>query len=58
MEKLLREMYDNFKSLYPNLSKSAIGYRPYGYSTIVVWFDDGSKMMYDDVKKQGRWMKN
>ena len=58
MDKAVREMYENFKSLYPNLSRRAVGYRPCGYLSITIWFEDGVKMVYDDVKKQGRWVKS
>lgn len=54
--KVYKEMYNNFKSLYPQLSKKAIGYHPHGYFSITVWFEDGEKMIYDDTKKQGRWI--
>lgn len=52
------EMYRNFKSLYPNLCKKAVDYRPYGYMTIIVWFNDGTKMKYDDSNKRGQWITN
>jgi len=56
IHKAYKEMFDNFKSLYPQLSKKAIGYHPNGYLSITVWFEDGEKMVYDDTKKQGHWI--
>ena len=44
--------YENFKSIYPRLSRSSIYFRPFGYMSIVVYFEDGMKMVYDDLRKQ------
>lgn len=47
-------IYNDFKALYPNLSKNVVDYRPYveRYMTIVIWFNDGSKMLYNyDTKR-------
>ena len=45
-------LYENFKSIYPRLSRSSIYFRPFGYMSIVVYFEDGMKMVYDDLRKQ------
>lgn len=45
-------LYKNFKALYPRLSKSSVYFRPSGYMQILIYFKDGMKMTYDDVKKQ------
>lgn len=45
-------LYENFKSIYPRLSRSSVYFRPSGYMSIIVYFEDGMKMVYDDLKKQ------
>lgn len=45
-------LYKNFKTLYPRLSKSSVYFRPSGYMQILIYFKDGMKMIYDDIKKQ------
>lgn len=49
-----KDILDHFKEVYPNLSKGVMDYRPYDYMTIVVYFTDGSRMAYDDIKKRAR----
>lgn len=49
-----KDIFNNFKTVYPNLSKGVADYRPYDYMTIVVYFTDGSRMTYDDVKKRAK----
>ena len=45
-------LYENFKSIYPRLSRLSVYFRPFGYMSIVVYFEDGMKMIYDDLRKQ------
>lgn len=47
-------LYENFKSIYPRLSRSSVYFRPFGfgYMSIVVYFEDGMRMVYDDLRKQ------
>lgn len=45
-------LYENFKSIYPRLSRSSVYFCPFGYMSIVVYFEDGMKMIYDDLRKQ------
>lgn len=47
-----KEVYDNFKSVYPNLSKGAVNFRPYNYMSILVYFENGNKILYDDITKR------
>lgn len=49
-----KDIFNNFKTVYTNLSKGVADYRPYDYMTIVVYFRDGSQMIYDDVRKRGK----
>ena len=44
-------LYENFKSIYPRLSRSSVYFRPNGYMRIAVYFEDGMKMVYDDLQK-------
>ena len=45
-------LYENFKSIYPRLSRLSVYFRPFGYMSIVAYFEDGMKMIYDDLRKQ------
>lgn len=56
MKDLWDGIYKSFKAVYPNLSKRAIGYRPYSFSRIVVWFEDGAKMLYNGTLQKGYWL--
>lgn len=49
-----RDIFDNFKTVYPTLSKNARDFRPHDYMSIIVYFRDGSQMIYDDVRKRGK----
>lgn len=40
-------VYQDFKKVYPNFSKTAVHYEPYGYATILIYLDDGKKGTYD-----------
>ena len=44
-----KDIFNNFKSVYPRLSKEAQDYRPYNYMSIVVYLADGTKVVYDDI---------
>ena len=47
-----KSLYENFKAVYPRLGKSSVSFRPAGYMSITVFFEDGSRMMYDDLRKK------
>ncbi len=49
-----REIYNNFKVIYPKLSKKSTYFCPHKYMSILIYFTDGTKMVYDDVRKQAR----
>lgn len=49
-----KDIFNNFKTVYPNLSKGVADYRAYDYMSIIVYFKDGSQMIYDDVRKRGK----
>ena len=42
-----KDIFNNFKSVYPRLSKEAQDYRPYNYMSIVV---------YDDMVKRAKML--
>lgn len=50
------EMYKSFQSLYPKLTKKAIGYRPYGYMSILVYFSDGLRMVYNEIDRRAKFV--
>lgn len=49
-----KDIFENFKSVYPRLSKEAQDYRPYNYMSIVIYLEDGSRVVYDDLMKRAR----
>ena len=51
-----KDIFNNFKSIYPRLSKEAQDYRPYNYMSIVVHLEDGTKVIYDDVAKRAKML--
>ncbi len=48
------DVFNGFKSLYPRLGDRVRDYRPYNYMSIVVYLDDGTTVVYDDIAKQAR----
>ncbi len=46
------DIYKDFKSRLPNLSKGATYWKPSGYLSIIVYFEDGSQMTYDYLCKK------
>lgn len=46
------DIYKDFKARLPNLSKRATYWRPNGYLSIWVVFEDGSQMVYDYLYKK------
>ena len=49
-----KDIFNNFKAVYPRLSKNAQDYRPYNYMSIVVYLADDTKMIYDDMAKRAK----
>jgi len=50
-----KDIYKDFKQVYPRLSQDAIRWQPEGYCTIRVSFSDGAFMIYDYAAKRGRY---
>lgn len=51
-----KDIFNNFKSVYPRLSKEAQDYRPYNYMSIIVYLADGTKVVYDDMVKRAKML--
>ena len=49
------DVYKDFKSRHPKLCKGVRDYRPYAYLQIIVYFTDGTQMIYDYMSHQGTW---
>ena len=46
------DVYRDFKSRHPKLGKTALGFEPYSYATILIMFPDRVRRTYDyDTKK-------
>lgn len=50
-----REIYREFQQKLPTLSKQALDYRPADFMTIAVYLKDGSRVLYDGMKKCARF---
>lgn len=48
------EIYQDFRRRFPRLSKDAARYQPNGYLSILVYFRDGTKLVYDYMEQRGR----
>lgn len=51
-----RDIFADFKCRHPNLSKTAAGFRPYDFATIMVYLRDGSSMIYNYDKKRAAFL--
>lgn len=50
------DIYNDFKVRLPNLSKGAVHYQPNGYLSILIFFADGSKMVYDYLSERASFL--
>lgn len=50
------DIYKDFKIRLPNLSKRATYWKPRGYLSITVYFEDGSQMAYDYLYKKASFI--
>jgi len=50
------EMYKSFQSLYPSLKKKAVGYCPHSRISILVYFPDGLRMVYNETDRRARFV--
>ncbi|RZS94190.1 hypothetical protein [Cuneatibacter caecimuris] len=48
------EIYQDFQRRFPRLSKDAARYQPNGYLSILVYFRDGTQLIYDYMEQRGR----
>lgn len=42
-----RIIYQDFKRRHPNLSKKAVRFEPHDYATILIYLDDGLRLIYN-----------
>lgn len=57
-----RTVFKKFKEIYPKLSKQVVHFYPTSLITIVVYLEDGSKLLFDydyerAVRLKDRWKK-
>lgn len=46
------KIYKDFRTRHPNFAKKVLGFQPYDYGKIMLYFSEGEKMVYDfDTKK-------
>lgn len=48
------EIYRDFQSRFPRLSKKAVHFQANGYMSIIVYFIDGTTMVYDYMEQRGK----
>lgn len=53
---MFSDIYKDFKIRQPNLSKRATYWKPRGYLSITVYFEDGSQMAYDYLYKKASFI--
>ena len=41
------DIYKDFKRTHPNRSEGVMGFRPYGFATILLYFPNGKRMLYN-----------
>ena len=46
------DIYKDFRTRLPTLSKMAVDYRQYDFMTIAVYLKDGTKILYDGLQKR------
>ena len=51
------KIYQDFRQRYPRLRKEVHMWEPYDYLKILIYFKDGSKLVYDYLFKIGYWRK-
>lgn len=51
-----KDIYSNFKQVFPNLSRNAVWWQPAGYCSIKIHFKDGATMIYDYLSKRGNYV--
>lgn len=49
-----KDIFENFKMVYPRLSKEAKDFKPHDYMSIMIFMTDGSKMIYDGMAKRAK----
>lgn len=50
------DIYNDFKARLPNLAKGAVRYQPNGYLSILIFFADGSRMVYDYLSEKASFL--
>ena len=51
-----QEVYNHFLAIYQKLKNEVIGYRPYGFMTILLYFPDGGRMLFSDYDRQVKFV--
>lgn len=51
-----QEVYNHFLAIYPKLKNEVIGYRPYGFMTILLYFPDGGRMLFSDSDRRAKFV--
>lgn len=41
------DIYKDFKRTHPTRSKGVMGFKPYSFGTILLYFPNGKKMLYN-----------
>ena len=52
------DIYDDFKRRHPTWSKIVLGFKPFGYATIMIMCPDRVKLVYDYNTKIAKFIDN
>lgn len=50
------DIYKEFRMKHPRLKKEVMDYRPYDFMTIILTFEDGTKMTYNGMTKECKFL--
>ena len=42
-----QKIYEDFKAQYPKMCKKVVHWQPHDYATIILYFNDGKKKLYN-----------
>lgn len=52
------DVYKDFRKRHPKMRKHTVGFQPYDFAEVVVYIDDGRKLIYNYDTKRSRLKKN
>ena len=53
-----KDVFDDFKKTYPNMSRTVITFDPHSYATVILYFPDRVRMTYNYDTKELKMYKD